>query len=233
MRSKHFAALLAAILLTGAANFAVAADANASDDQTMNCPRMERKWRDRDNDGPRGRHWQGDRDRRDWRDDRDGRDGRDGPRHRDGWHGRDFDGGRFEGRPGHHMGMRPGMGMGMGMGPAMRLGLGGRAWEQLDLTDAQKKQLVDVLVDNYRSFLETRLEVMGAAGKVRDLRENDSATSDEIIAANTALGAARGKMEALVQGFRQNVEKLLTPEQLKKLEDMRDNAPAAPFRHRR
>ena len=129
---------------------------------------------------------------------------RDGPGHRGG-------GGHAgrQGRKGPHHGD-----FGIGFG-------GARAFDVLNLDEAQKTKMVDVLTNNFRARLEARLALADAQRALRDLYDDDSADADAIVAANAALGEARGKMDVLTRKFREDVKGVLTEEQVKKLEDMR------------
>lgn len=148
-------------------------------------------------------------------------DGRRGPgdeicRPEGGWRG-----GRGHGPMGRHD-RHPGKGFerGFGMGPGM-MGFGHRFMDELELTDAQKTQLVDVITAKFREGLLVRMEMADAHKKVRELTTAETPDSAAIIAANEALGAARGKMEALGLTAKDEVKKVLTPEQVTKLEEMK------------
>lgn len=117
-----------------------------------------------------------------------------------------------------------GFGRGFGMGPGM-FGFGHRLMDELELTDAQKTQLVDVLTAKFRESLLARMELADAHQKARELTNAETPDSAAIIAAiiaaNEALGAARGKMEALALTAKDDLKKILTPEQVAKLEEMK------------
>lgn len=109
-------------------------------------------------------------------------------------------------RFGHRGGMRDGM-------------FGPRFMEELDLTDAQKGKLVDVLTENFRNRMLARIEMHDAIAKMRELDKSDNPDHDAIIAANAALGTARGKMDVLERKLKEQVRGVLTPEQVKKLDE--------------
>ncbi len=111
------------------------------------------------------------------------------------------------------MGTR-GMGMGRGFGFGMM--------RRLDLTPEQQKQIVDAMAENYRDRLLARIELGEAFEKLREARNTDPVNADAVIAANQAVGAATGKLDALSRTFADKIKPLLTPEQLKKAEAMRD-----------
>lgn len=108
----------------------------------------------------------------------------------------------------HHFG--PG-GMGMGMGMMHRL----------DLSADQKRQMVDVMTENFRERLLARIELEEAFKKLRDLHESDNSDHDAIIEANQAVGAAHGKLDVLDRKMKDSVKSVLTPDQQKKLEEFR------------
>lgn len=160
----------------------------------------------------------------------------DGPRHMMGRHGGPGRGPAMPPRP-PCMGPNcdpmmppPGMGMrGMGMGHrfghrgGMRQGMfGPRFMEELELTDAQKTQLVDVLTDNFKNRLLTRMELHDAIAKLRTLNEAETPDYDAIVAANAAVGTAQGKMDVLDRKLKEQVRGVLTPEQTKKLDERKE-----------
>lgn len=124
-------------------------------------------------------------------------------------------GNRGAGRGGAGTGMRGMMGMrgmrGMGMGFMRRL----------DLAPEQQKKMVDVLTENFRENLLARMEMDEAWKKLAELRKADAVDGGAIIAANQALGTARGKLDVLRRTFFDKMKAVLTPEQRKKLEDAR------------
>ncbi len=201
MHTKTLALVLAAALLAGSAHTVFAGE-NAPPPPPGPDRAMGRQHPGFDRDGRRGgpdRDWRG------------------GPGHR--W----FDG------PGMGRGMGPGGckgpgcgGPGMGMGMGMRHGFGPRMMEILDLNEAQKSAVVDLLTENFRAGLKLRMETMDARKKLREVGKDDKAAAEDIIAAHTALGALEGRREALVKKAREDFRNVLTPEQLKKLDDLRD-----------
>lgn len=152
-----------------------------------------------------------------WND--DGPDGMRGPRHMGKWDGRGPDM-RHHGR-GMHRGMMGG-GMGMGMGRGM---MGPRFMEMLDLDQAQKVKVVDIMTENFRAGLMARMELADAHKKLRDIYKAEKPDHDGIIAANQAIGAAQGKLEVLGHKMRDDVRAVLTPDQVKKLDDFDKRPP--------
>lgn len=212
MRHTSFAMLMAALLLAGSVTAAHAAQPG----DPMDDPEIAEYMDDADDFGmppqarfgPRGR----------WN-----RDGGPGPR-------------QFSSRrqgPGFGMqgmcGMQGMRGMRGMQGMRGMRGMQGRPWEMLDLTEQQRKDMIDLMTKMFKGRLETRMEMRDLQQAARDIREKDNATAEEIIAAHTALGAARGKQEALQYQLRQEMRGILTEEQLKKMDEFRDSMPR-PFR---
>lgn len=129
-----------------------------------------------------------------------------GPGHRMGG---DFRGHKGFGGPGMHMGM---MGKGMGMGMHHRM------LTDLDLTADQKTKLVDALTKNFRAKMELMMEMADARQNKHDIRFDEDISHDDIIAANRAMGEARGKMEVQERVLRDEIKSILTPEQWERLD---------------
>ncbi len=137
--------------------------------------------------------------------------------------------------PGHWRGGlgrdRRGPGMGMEKGDCRGPGCGGfgmkggaiglRMLETLNLDEAQKSAVVDMMTENFRAGLKLRLEMTDAQTKLQELRRSDKPSGDDIVAANAALGAIQGKQEALRNKAREDFRNILTPDQVKKLDEMR------------
>ena len=100
-------------------------------------------------------------------------------------------------------------------------GMHGNCWEAIDLTERQRADMIDLMTKRYKAELELRMEMRDLRNATRDVWERDTATPDEIIAANTALGAARGKLDALRYQCREEMKNILTEEQLQTLDDRR------------
>ncbi|MCC8166329.1 MAG: Spy/CpxP family protein refolding chaperone [Planctomycetes bacterium] len=130
--------------------------------------------------------------------------------------------------PGIHRGMGPGMGRGFarhdgpGFGPRGFHDMTGpkemRRLMDLDLTDAQKSQMVDILTDNYKQGLEARLALMDAKKALADVYDRDNPDQAAIVSAHEALGAATGRMAALKRAGYDRIKGILTPEQVEKLD---------------
>lgn len=124
-------------------------------------------------------------------------------------------------------GMHGGMGMGPGMGRGMHMGgmLGPRFMDMLQLDASQKGKIVDIMTENYRQRLLARMEMHDAMAKLRDLDAAAKPDHDAIVAANQAMGAARGKMDVLGRKLQDELRGVLTPEQLKKMDEWDNDRP--------
>lgn len=200
-------------LLLAAAVMAFTFQAYAADDFDDDADDDDIVMQERGFYGPRGHRWNDDGPR--------GRMGP-GPRHHGDWDGPRP--GKFDGRgPRHMRGHMGGMHMGKGL-------LGPRFAEMLQLTDAQKSKLVDLMTENYREGLLARMEMHDAAGKLRDLYDADAPSADAVVEANQEMGAAKGKLDALRLKMWNDVKSVLTPEQIQKLDDFEKSAPPRPDR---
>jgi Spy/CpxP family protein refolding chaperone len=102
------------------------------------------------------------------------------------------------------------------------MGMGGmRMMEWLDLTADQKQKVVDVLTENVRARLLSRMELADARKTLRELGKADAPDPAALIAAHQAVGAATGKLEVLNLTMKDNLKAVLTPDQQKKLDDFR------------
>lgn len=146
----------------------------------------------------RGRHWEGGPGRGPAMQNR--RMGRNGP--------------DMERGPRMHRG--PGMDMGRGM---HQRGFHFGMMDRLDLTTDQQRQMVDIMTENYRERLLARLDFSEASDKLRDLQNSDNPDHDAIIAANEAVGSAKGKMDVVNRKMQNQVKTILTPEQQQKMEE--------------
>lgn len=100
-----------------------------------------------------------------------------------------------------------------------------RRYFDLDLTDAQKKQIIDVMTDNYRDTLEARFAIMDARKGMEAVYEQDSPDERAIVSAHEAMGAATGRMAALKHGLQDKLSGILTPEQRERLDAPRRDRP--------
>lgn len=139
-------------------------------------------------------------------------------------HHRDWDG---PGRPvPRHMGPGP-KHMGGHFGKGI---LGPRFMDVIQLDDAQKTKIVDIMTENYREGLLARMEMHDAARTLRDSWDADAPNHDAIVQANQELGAARGKMDVLKMKMHDDIMAVLTPDQKAKVEEMWNNPPPRPDR---
>ncbi|MDR1534068.1 MAG: hypothetical protein LBU64_03085 [Planctomycetota bacterium] len=97
--------------------------------------------------------------------------------------------------------------------------------EELGLDPAQKTRLVEELAAGYKVGLEARLEIRESLGNLRRLRNDPNASGEAIVAANAALGEAKGKLEASRRQSEGKIRALLTPEQLERLDRTRREPP--------
>lgn len=211
MRTRIFTALALAALLAGSAQFAAAGDTAPDAEDEIAVQDFRYGHRRHDGRGWRGRHG-------DW--------GR-GPGHRFGGPGGgfadrpDFDD-DFDGPGWRHRGRRgPGM-HGMGHGWGMSMGMGFGRWSGIELDQAQKAKLVDVMTANFRARMEAGMALQDARDTLDELRDDKDASAEAIIAANAALGEAKGKLEALRRKAHDDFRGILTEEQVKKLDEKRE-----------
>lgn len=203
LTKKSLAALLAMALLVGTVQSVRAGEDDSATDQQEIA---------REND------WRG----RGWRHDGPGPDRKFGRHQDDGWHRGDH-GGRGFGGPGGFrcgtprlQGREHGEGMGMGFS---------RGWEKLQLDDAQKSKLIDVMTENYRARLQAKMEMQAARQKLRDLKDAETLDAEAVIAANVDMGKAKGKLEVLRSQLRDNIRGVLNAEQIKQLDEWKEKRP--------
>lgn len=134
------------------------------------------------------------------------------------------------------MGMGPGMGPGTmghghGMGRGMRamrhgLGLGPRIARELDLTDAQKEKMKAARERQQRKAIQTRADIQLARLDLRKLMQADKPDQRAIDAqidriSGLEAGLHKSRVAAMLE-FRA----MLTPEQQKKLKELREQGPS-------
>ena len=122
-------------------------------------------------------------------------------------------------------GMRGGMGMGGGMflGPERILLMDdrGRLAEKLDLTGTQKDKLRDIGGDLERKEIRLRADLETAGLDLRDLMRSDSPSASAVDAKIENLSQLRGELMKANARAVLDARKVLTPDQRKKLEDLR------------
>lgn len=105
---------------------------------------------------------------------------------------------------------------GPGMGGDLLLG---RMSEQLNLTEEQKAQIQTIQEENRPQMQEARQALQKANQTLQEAIENG--TDDQIVAAGKALGEAYGKQGVVRAQAARKVKAILTPEQVKKMEELR------------
>ena len=128
--------------------------------------------------------------------------------------------------PGSHgmgmTGMGPGMGMGMGMGP--HHGPFGAWWKnsdvvkELQLTDAQVKQIEQTFLDYRLKLIDLRADVERQETKLQPLLEADQPNEQQVNSQVDAVVAARGKLEKTSTMMMLAIRRVLTVDQWKKLQ---------------
>lgn len=109
-------------------------------------------------------------------------------------------------------------GMRMRGGPGHMRGFGGMGMmRELDLTTAQKTQMIDAMVDNYRQRLTLRMEMADTMQKLRDEYESGNPNRDNIVSLNQKMGELKGKIEVLGHEYVEKVQSMLTPDQKEKI----------------
>ncbi|MCC8189825.1 MAG: periplasmic heavy metal sensor [Planctomycetes bacterium] len=89
--------------------------------------------------------------------------------------------------------------------------------EALDLDDAQRAKVVDILTENFRARLEAKLALTDARHTLDEISRDDTADEAAIIAAHAAVGEAEGRLKVLGRKVRTDIESILTPEQLERV----------------
>ncbi len=107
-----------------------------------------------------------------------------------------------------------GMGMGMGMVDADFM-------RGLNITDEQRRRMIDIATENFRERLSLRWEMEKARHALEELNASETTDYDAIIAANEALGGARGKLDVARRKVMGQFAAVLTPEQREKIDQFR------------
>ena len=135
--------------------------------------------------------------------------------------------GHGPGMHGRGAGMRGGMGMGMGggmfLGPERMLLMdgGGRLADKLDLTGTQKDKLRDIGGDLERKEIRLRADLETAGLDLRDLMRSDSPSASAVDSKIETLTQLRGDMMKAGAKAVLDARKVLTSDQRKKLEDLK------------
>lgn len=110
-------------------------------------------------------------------------------------------------------------GPGGGRGPGMRMGFESRAWEDIELTDSQKTRLLDAMTKNFRATQEALLE------RMEERRTRGNADRDRRPPGPGEKGPRDEGLEGLRKQLRNDIESILTADQLKKLDEGSDGRP--------
>jgi len=127
-------------------------------------------------------------------------------------------------------GMRPMPGgPGMGQGPGGADGVMGAIMQKLDLTEEQREKIETIRDDNHAKTSAARRAVEKAR---RALEEAIAANADEaaLHKAATTLGNALGDEAVLKVKTIKEIKAVLTPEQLKKLDELKAEMKSRPMR---
>lgn len=124
-----------------------------------------------------------------------------------------------------HHGMRGrGTDRGMGMGGGMaRGGFGGGMMRNIDLSDAQKAQLLDIMTDSFRQRAQIRMETQDLRKKLYNEYQSETPNRDIIMNLNKALGELNGKSAVLRQENQEKFQNILTAEQRDQLNKAKDD----------
>lgn len=92
--------------------------------------------------------------------------------------------------------------------------------EGLDITDAQKNEFINIMVDTYRQRPTLGLEQIETVQKLSKEEQSDTPNHDAIVSLNKALGEIKGKRAILGHQSRSRIWQVLTPEQRAKVKEM-------------
>lgn len=123
----------------------------------------------------------------------------------------------------------PPPGGGMGMRRSGMMGHGGMgAWwknsqlaQQLKLTDQQTKELEQTFTDYRLKLIDLRAEVERQEAKLQPLMDADQIDAAKVSTELDSLVAARGRLEKANMMMHVDMRKVLTPDQWKQLQSMR------------
>lgn len=123
---------------------------------------------------------------------------------------------------------RPGgPGMHFAPGPPLR-GFGGTWWKdselatKLKLTDPQKQQLEKTFLDYRLKLIDLRADVEREETKLQPLMDADQLNEAQVSSQIDALVAARGKLEKINAMMNVSMRKVLTTDQWKQLQSLRE-----------
>jgi protein CpxP len=98
----------------------------------------------------------------------------------------------------------------------------GRAFRQLDLTDAQKAQIKQIRESNREAIQPLRQELRAKRQEIRQSREGGAFDEALVRQKLTEIAAIEAKLMAEQNRIHQEILTVLTPEQKTKLEQMRE-----------
>jgi Spy/CpxP family protein refolding chaperone len=93
--------------------------------------------------------------------------------------------------------------------------------DEIGLTDAQKDELEQLRTDFQLAQIDRRAELRKAEVKLRDLMNDDDASAAVVNRAIDEVAALKAELQKARYAHRQQVESILTAEQLEKLEQLR------------
>ncbi len=130
-------------------------------------------------------------------------------------------------------GMGSGPGMGMHRPPMerafVRHGIEGRWWnnpriiERLKLTDAQRKEFDNILLQHKEKLIDLRANVEKAELEMQPLVGADQPNETQILAQIDKVAQARAELEKANARYLLDLRSKLTPEQWKEVQDFRQN----------
>ena len=127
-------------------------------------------------------------------------------------------------------GMRPMPGgPGMGQGPGGPDGMMGVIMQKLDLTDEQREKIETIIDENHAKASAARRAVEKARRGLEEAAASD-ANEAAIRKAATALGNALGDEAVLKARTMKEIKAVLTPEQIKKLDEIKAEKKTRPLR---
>jgi periplasmic protein CpxP/Spy len=123
------------------------------------------------------------------------------------------------GGPGPHgMGVGPGMGMGPHHGPFGAWWKNSEVVKELQLSDAQVKQIEQTFLDYRLKLIDLRADVERQETKLQPLLEADQPNEQQVSSQVDAVVAARGKLEKTNTMMMLAIRRVLTVDQWKKLQ---------------
>lgn len=122
------------------------------------------------------------------------------------------------GMKGHGMKGRHMMGAGDGM-PGGFL----RHAEEIGLTEDQQAKLREMHVKHQVTMADARADVQKARIKLQAIRTDERASEADVMKAIDALSEARASIEKMRYGFQQDCKAVLTPQQMDKLDQLRQD----------